>query len=232
VNQNTQRHKMPKSFEAYNNKVYMCHEWTGIKMGLVTMDSAVEKALVTELLENIASTFKSELDSKPDFSRDSDSRCVVTMDPARPKADVILLGGSNCQRLHSTFAEMGISVETISSSIWAINPTTVDTCLNSLTPLLARSDPSISVILWGLDNICYRAENEEGNLVRISRDPKDKKFHVAGDLVVAPFGLLQTAMRELKRLLAACENRDVWIMGSSRDSSLSTAVITLLTAPV
>jgi hypothetical protein len=33
-----------------------------------------------------------------------------------------------------------------------------------------------------------------------------------GELVVAPFGLLQTAMQELKRLLAACENRDVWIM--------------------
>jgi hypothetical protein len=52
----------------------------------------------------------------------------------------------------------------------------------------------------------------EGNLVRIIRDPKDKKFHVVGDLVVAPVGLLQTAMQELKRLLAPCQNRDVWIM--------------------
>jgi len=70
------------------------------------MDSASEKDLVTALLDNIASTFKWELDAKPDLSRDSDSRCAVTADQARPKADVILLGGSNCQRLHSTFAEM------------------------------------------------------------------------------------------------------------------------------
>jgi hypothetical protein len=125
---------------------------------------------------------------------------------------VILLGGSNCQRLHCTFAEMGVSVETISSAIWTINPTHVDICLNAFTPLLARSDPSIPIVLWGLDNICYRAENEEGNLVRITRDAKDKKFHVIGDLVVAPFSLLQTAMRELKRLLAACRDREVWIM--------------------
>ncbi len=48
--------------------------------------------------------------------------------------------------------------------------------------------------------------------MRITRDPKDKKFHVIGDLVVALFGLLQTAMRELKRLLAACGDREVWIM--------------------
>jgi hypothetical protein len=167
------------------------------------MDSASEKDLVTALLENIASTFKWELDAKPDLSSDSDSRCAVAADQARPKADVILLGGSNCQRLHSTSAEMGFSVETISSAIWMINPTAVDICLNALTSLLARSDSSIPIVLWGLDNICYRSENEEGNLVRITRDAKDKKFHVIGDLVVAPFGLLQTAMRELKRLLAA-----------------------------
>ncbi len=212
TNQNTQRPKMPKCYEAYNDKVYMCHEWTGIRSGLAPMDSASEKDLVTALLENIASTFKWELDAKPDFSRDSDSRCDVTTNQVRPKADIILLGGSNCQRLHSTFAEMGVSVETISSAIWTINPTALNICLNALTPLLARSDPSIPIVLWGLENICYRSENEEGNLVRITRDPKDKKFHVIGDLVVAPFGLLQTAMRELKRLLAACADREVWIM--------------------
>ncbi len=105
-----------------------------------------------------------------------------------------------------------MSVETISSAIWSINPTAVDICLNALTPLLARSDPSIPIVLWGLDNISYRAENAEGNLVRITRDPTDRKFHVTGDLEVAPFGLLQSVMRELKRLLAACGDRDVWIM--------------------
>jgi hypothetical protein len=212
VNQNTQRHKMPKSFEAYNDKVFMCHEWPGIRSSLAPMDAAAETALMGELMENIANTFKWELDTKPDFSRDSDNRCAVPTDQARPKADVILLGGSNCQRLHATFAEMGVSVETISSAIWSINTTAVDICLNALTPLLARSDPSIPIVLWGLDNIAYRAENAEGNLVRITRDETDRKFHVNGDLVVAPFGLLQSVMRELKRLLAACGDRDVWIM--------------------
>jgi hypothetical protein len=126
-----------------------------------------ERVFVTELLENIAKTFKWELDTKPDFSRDSDSRCAVTSDPARPKADVILLGGSNCQRLHSTFAEMGVSVETISSAIWTINLTAVDICLNSLNPLQARSDPAIPIVLWGLDNICYHGgeprQNHQGS---------------------------------------------------------------------
>ncbi len=35
---------------------------------------------------------------------------------------------------------------------------------------------------------------------------------MTGDLVIAPFGLLQSAMKELKKLLAACRDREVWIM--------------------
>jgi hypothetical protein len=122
------------------------------------------------------------------------------------------MGGSNCQRMHSTLAEMGVSVETISSRIWSINTKAVDICLNSLTPLLARSDPTIPIVLWGLDNLCFRAENEEGNLTRIVMDPTDGQYHVVGDLVVAPFGLLQSMVRELKRLLAACGDWEVWIL--------------------
>jgi hypothetical protein len=176
------------------------------------MDQESERILVGELMENLAGVFKWALDTKPDMSRDSDVRCAVASDPARPRADVILMGGSNCQRLHTTFAEMGVSVETISSRIWAINTKAVDICLNSLIPLLARSDPSIPIVLWGLDNMCFRAENEEGNLTRIVLDPTDGQHHVVGDLVVAPFGLLQTMVRELKRLLAACGDREVWIL--------------------
>jgi hypothetical protein len=73
-------------------------------------------------------------------------------------------------------AEMGVSVETISSRIWSINTKAVDICLNSLTPLLARSDPTIPIALWGLDNLCFRAENEEGNLTRIVLDQTDGQY--------------------------------------------------------
>jgi hypothetical protein len=149
VNHNTQRYKMPKSFEAYNDKVYMCHEWAGIKSGLTPMSMDSERVLVTELLDNIATTFKWELDTKPDFSRDSTLAALSTSTPRGRR-----LTSSCWAGVTATYAEMGVSVETISSAIWTINPTAVDICLNALNPLLARSDPSIPIVLWGLDNIC------------------------------------------------------------------------------
>ncbi len=36
---------------------------------------------------------------------------------------------------------------------------------------------------------------------------KDKKFHVEGELTVAPFSLLNNVLRELKRAVDACGNR-------------------------
>jgi hypothetical protein len=126
---------MPKAFEAYNDKVFMCHGWPGIGSGLAAVDQESERILINELLENLAGVFKWDLDTKPDLSHDSDTRCAVASDPARPRADVILMGGSNCQHLHSTLAEMEVSVETVSSRIWTINTKAVDICLKPHRPV-------------------------------------------------------------------------------------------------
>jgi hypothetical protein len=41
---------------------------------------------------------------------------------------------------------------------------------------------------------------------------KDKKFHVLGELAVAPYTILNNVLRELKRAIAACGNRLVLVM--------------------
>ncbi len=68
-------------------------------------------------------------------------------------------------------------------------------------------------MIWGLDNACFRALSPEGDLNRIVKSKDDNnKFHVPGDIAVAPYVLLKPAIRELQRLLAALKDREVWIM--------------------
>jgi hypothetical protein len=67
------------------------------------------------------------------------------------------------------------------------------------------------VVFWCLDNSCFRALNAAGDLVAISKQ-KDKKFHLEGERMVAPFSLLNNVLRELKRAVDACGNRLVLIM--------------------
>ncbi len=87
----------------------------------------------------------------------------------------------------------------------------MDALCTELTPLLERVDKSIPIVLRGVDNSCFRGLTTGGDLVKISRDPVDKLFHVNGDLVVTPFSLLKSVIREVKHFLALCGDREVWI---------------------
>ncbi len=81
-----------------------------------------------------------------------------------------------------------------------------------LTRLLERVDTTIPIVLRGVDNSCFRGLTTGGDLVKISRDPVDKLFHVNGDLAVTPFSLLKSVIREVKHFLALCGDREVWIV--------------------
>jgi hypothetical protein len=93
---------------------------------------------------------------------------------------------------------MGKPVESLVASGWSITMGSVDSLLRNLVATLEKCDPDLPVVFWCLDNSCFRALNAGGYLVAISKQ-KDKKFHVVGELTVAPFSLLNNVLRELKR---------------------------------
>jgi hypothetical protein len=88
----------------------------------------------------------------------------------------------------------------------------VDATVANLGSLLHNIDKSIPIVIWGLDNSCFRAVNTDRDVSRITKSPTDKKFHVIGDLAVTPFVLLKPAINELKRLLEMLKDREVWIL--------------------
>ncbi len=65
----TTRHKLPKSFELYNDKVYMCHPWDGLKTSLDPMPAKSEMDLICSLILNIGEAFKWEMDPQPNLDR-------------------------------------------------------------------------------------------------------------------------------------------------------------------
>ncbi len=212
--QNTQRHKMPKSFEAYNDKNYMCHEWAGLGSSLQAMDSMNEKGLVNIIMNGLATAFRWKLDGNPSLSRNlsahpANSAGLLPTSPTAPLG--VLVGGSNTFKLTKAFEELGRPVESLTASGWSITMGAIDSLLPNLAEILAKSDPDLPVVFWCLDNACFRALTAGGDLVAITKQ-KDKKFHVLGELAVAPYTILNNVLRELKRAIAACGNRLVLVM--------------------
>jgi hypothetical protein len=58
--QYTTRHKLPKSLDAYNDRVYMCHPWDGLQTALPPMSEATEKDLISNLLLNLGEKLQVE----------------------------------------------------------------------------------------------------------------------------------------------------------------------------
>ncbi len=194
------------------HKVFICHSWKGIGSTLPAMDPDAERVMVYELLECLAKCFKWDLDCKPAVEREPRAGPSAGSVEGRAPSEFFLIGGSNCQKLYTAVADLGASVESLSSPGWVLCPYAVDARVASLASLLNNIDKSIPIVIWGLDNSCFRAVNAEGDMSRITKNPADKRFHVIGDLAVTPFVLLKPAINELKRLLEILKDREVWIL--------------------
>ncbi len=93
-----------------------------------------------------------------------------------------------------------------------ISKPNVDALLPIMAENLARLPESVPVILYCLDNSCFKALNKNGDLVSFSRSKKDQLYHVMGDLVVTPFSFLSVTLDELDRVIAACSIRRIYIL--------------------
>jgi hypothetical protein len=169
---------MPKAYDAYNDKVYICHPWTGTGSLLPTMDTDAEREMVFELMECLAKCFKWDLDCKPVVEREPSAEPASGLVEGRAPSEFFLIGGSNCKKLYTAVADLGASVESLSSTGWVLGPKAVDATVANLGGLLPTIDKSIPIVIWGLDNSCFRAMNAEGDLNRITKSQADKKFHV------------------------------------------------------
>ena len=176
---------------------------------LPAMDSDAERIIIQELMEGLASNFKWELDTKPIMERSAAPRIVELTNQAG--TEVLLIGGSNCQRLYEAVADQGVAVESLNCPGWVLNPKAIDGTITHLGNVLPRLPASVPIVIWGLDNSCFRALSQEGDLTRIVKKD-DNKFHVPGDIAVTPYVLLKPAIRELQRLLEAMKDREIWIM--------------------
>jgi hypothetical protein len=219
LHQATQRFGMPKSLDAYHESFVMCHPWDGIGLSLPPMLEGDETSLVLNLLEGINIALKWDLDSTLLLSRERHLSTTSTKS-ANDSVVALLIGGSNCTRLHQAFTDMGINTASMDNSGWAISRTSVESVLPKLAKHLSELDPLVLVVTYCLDNSSFKVTNAASDLLSISKSQTDKKYHVVGDLAVTPFSLMANCVNELERLIQACGPRKVYILSPSADGML------------
>jgi hypothetical protein len=212
--QKTQRQLMPASYELFGDYVLMCYPIPGFGSSLPRMCVENKKVLVNGLLKELNIIFKWNLDTDPTSLRELGKPSDHLLQAPVNHTDAVVIGGSNGKRLHEALCDLGMRVNALTSGGWTLSRAAVDSLLPILEDQLACLPDSVPVILYLLDNSCFKAINENGDLIAITRSEEDGLFHVLGDLAVTPFSLLRNSLQELDRLIAACGNRHILILGA------------------
>jgi hypothetical protein len=126
--------------------------------------------------------------------------------------ECVILGGSNANLLNAASSDMGKDVIVMVASGWTISKSGVDALIPTLQNQLKDIPESVPIVIYTLDNSCFKVLNENGNLVSLTK--VDKLFHVVGELAVIPFSLLSGTLAKLDRLIAACGNCRILILGA------------------
>jgi hypothetical protein len=192
----------------------MCHPIPGFGSSLFRMCVENEKVLVNGLLKELNIIFKWNLDTDPTSLRELGKTSEHLLQAPVNHTDAVVMGGSNGKRLHEALCDLRTRVNALTSGGWTLSCAAVDSLLQILEDQLACLPDSVPVILYLLDNSCFKAINENGDLNAITRSEEDGLFHVLGDLAVTPFSLLRNSLQELDRLIAACGNRLILILGA------------------
>jgi hypothetical protein len=166
-------------------------------------------ALFYTLLTKFSSKFKLELDSEPVLSRE------LTVSHILPKAaedsPALFIGGSNADRLVNAAANVGIVPDTVTEGGWVLNTTSVSTALPQIEAYCLTLPAEAPVVIYCLDNSSFCQADSDGVISQIVK-LADNKFHVMGELIVAHEITMAAAVANLKRILAVCGDRKVFII--------------------
>jgi hypothetical protein len=169
-----------------------------------------EQKLVYPLLAELCTKFKLSMDTFPNLSLD----LVVTPRLAHQEDDIpaLFIGGSNADKLANAAATLGVLSDTITEGGWILSTSSVSIILPQVEAYCATLPPEAPVVIYCLDNSSFCCADQDGTLAAITKDKTDNKYHVVGELVVVHEITMAAAVTNLKRLLAICGDRKVFII--------------------
>ncbi len=173
------------------------------------LSAAAEPALIFTLLTELSSKFKMELESEPVLSRE------LTISPNLPKASseipALFIGWSNVDRLAKVAANIGVVPDTVTEGGWLLNTTSVSTALPQIEAYCLTLPAEAPVIIYCLDNSSFCQADGDRVITPIAK-LADNKYHVVGEIIVTHEITMVAAVANLKRILAVCGGRKVFII--------------------
>jgi len=155
----------------------------GLPTAISPFDSNMEKKVVAQIFEEINEVYGLGLDTNPDLSRDSDPHIGTDT------GSVVTIGASHMRRTAEALKRANVPVQDLSSPGWKPDMESVEAIAEAVRALNLTSRDSIIIDAWS--NSAYLGTDENGFPVKASRSQVDGRYHIEGDLQIAPLGVFK-----------------------------------------
>jgi hypothetical protein len=146
---------------------------------ILPLEPEVERELVGSLLSELNEKFCVNLDPNPSLDRS-----IPPPPTAHNTGRTVFIGGSNLGRIAKAAAENGHMIVDLTAKGWIPKSGKIDRLCETLKKLnLTEID---TVVIDSMSNTAYLGTDEDGLPIPAEKSVEDGRYHLNGDLQLAP----------------------------------------------
>jgi hypothetical protein len=154
-----------------------------------------ETKIVRTLLNELNEKFCVNLDCHPSFERSVPPPFTV-----HSAGQTVFIGASNMGKIAKAAAEDGHMVVDLTSSGWTPKPGKIEKLCETLEKLnLTKID---TVVIDPMSNSAYLGTDEDGLPIPAEKSKEDRRYHLLGDLQLAPSSAFKNCLKIMEKMLA------------------------------
>jgi hypothetical protein len=112
---------------------------------------------------------------------------------------MVFIGGSNLGKIAKAAAEKGLLVVDLTASGWSPKPGNIKKVADVLKNLNLK--PCDTIVIDSMANSAYFGTDEKGLPMPPAKSGEDGRYHMMGDLQLAPTAVFKTNLRQIDSLL-------------------------------
>jgi hypothetical protein len=153
-----------------------------------------EKTVICAVFNELNEKFCVGLDNPPSFSRN-----IAAPPTVHSNGRMVFVGGSNLGKIAKAAAEKGSLVVDLTASGWSPKPGNIKKVAEVLKNL--NLQPCDTIVIDAMANSAYFGTDENGLPMPPAKSGEDGRYHMLGDLQLAPTSVFKTNLRQIDSLL-------------------------------
>jgi len=173
----------------------------------------MERKFLSDLLTDVNSKMLAGVDKDPNLSRDIKKPALFCALGNGEVDKCIIVGGSHSKNLSIAVSNLGLDTFTVTQSGWKISNDSIEAVTPALKEKIEAAPKGTPIVLFCLDNSTYFSYAPDGSMKPPAKSsPTDDKYHIEGELSVAPDRWISITIEKLNRLVSVCKENTVFVM--------------------